>query len=1440
MSSETVETCEGSSVGSAILALLPDVVFQTDTTGHWTFLNQAWTAQLGYPVKESLGTSSLTYLHPDDHEKCFALFVPLMRREVASCHCEMRYLTREGKTRWMETRASLVLNADGGVDGVAGTLRDVTARKEYEDADHQCEAHFRELINNLPQTVFEIDLHGRFTFANESGLNAYGYTLEDIERGMTVMDVLHPSCRERAQQNIRRFLADGEMLGEEYLAMRKDGSTFPVLVSPSHLIQDGQLVGMRGVLFDLTHYRQTEQALRHNEHFLTNVFTSIQDGISILDSEMRVVRVNSTMERWYTPRMPVVGKKCYEAYHGRKSPCRGCPTLKTLATGSTARQIVPLRDAENKTRGWFDVYTFPLLDYQTGQVTGVIEYVRDITKRRQAEGALHESEQKLRGLVDQSSDGIILTDEEGRLVEYNAAREEMTGLKREDVLGKYLWDVQYSLLPEKMRTPDQLDTRINDITEFLRTGRVDPAWQTVDYDIQRPDGEIRSLQVVHFPVETTHGYMLGSIARDVTERNRAVEALQLNESRQEALLKLIQTTDVSIDEIPDFTLEEAIRLTGSTIGYLAFLNEDETEMTMYAWSKQAQADCRMAEMPLVYRVKDTGLWGEAIRRRQPMVTNDYTAPDQAKRGYPDGHVAIQRHLNVPIFDGERIVLLAGVGNKATDYDDTDVRQLTLLMSGMWRILQRARMEEALRNSELAERQHQQRLKALHEIRNELITAETMDELCRQAVEQGCAALGFERLSIWLAGNEPGGFHGTYGIDELGGLRDERGASAFAHTDPLLQVLATTDLHVAFDMDAPLLNHLSQEVGRGSRLMAPIRDGNDWIGIISADNALRHEPISEPQRELLSLYATTLGHRFTRIRSEQALRQSEHKYRLLADHVSDFIWTVDLQGYLTYCSPSVTRLTGFTVEEIMHLSIEEKLSAASIELLRNMLAEELSKELFGNADQGRARTLELEIYCKDGSTVWTESTVSFFRDAEGAAVGIVGVTRDIRDRKETELRLNYLAYYDSLTGLPNRLLLNDHLARVLSRAARQHSMVAVTMLDLDRFKDVNDALGHNTGDLLLQEVAQRLYGCIRQSDMVARMSGDEFVLVLSDIESMQGVEQTVQRVQQVFAPPFVVDGQELYISSSIGIAVMPADGTTGDELVKHADIAMYRAKSQGRNTFRFFSHEMGIEISQRRTLEGHLRKAIERQELQVYYQPQVDLPTRRVIGVEALVRWSHPELGMIPPNEFIPLAEETGLIEALDQFVLRTACTQASAWLHAGYNGLRMAVNVSAHQFQHGDLVAYLRAVLKETGLPPALLELEITENAAMQDWERTLVILDELRKIGVRIAIDDFGTGHCSFGYLKRFPIDTLKIDRSFIHDVLEGDDNASIVKGMIAMAHALGKTVIAEAVEVVEQATLLRSHGCEQVQGFLFSRPLTPEDCTRLLLEGRILPPPR
>ena len=441
--------------------------------------------------------------------------------------------------------------------------------------------------------------------------------------------------------------------------------------------------------------------------------------------------------------------------------------------------------------------------------------------------------------------------------------------------------------------------------------------------------------------------------------------------------------------------------------------------------------------------------------------------------------------------------------------------------------------------------------------------------------------------------------------------------------------------------------------------------------------------------------------------------------------------------------------------------------------------------------------------------------------------------EVEERQRSAERNEHLAYYDSLTELPNRSLFSKLLKQGLTAAARNGRQLAVLFVDLDRFKNINDTLGHTAGDQLLQEIARRLQGCLRANDTVARLGGDEFVVLLPEIDGPADVENVAQKILGATSKPFATLGQEFHVTASVGISSYPADGEDERTLMKNADIAMYQAKDEGKNNYQFYSAQLNAHTFEKLALESSLRLALERDELELYYQPKIDAATGKVGGMEALLRWEHPELGTVSPAKFIPIAEETGLIVAIGRWVLRTACAQNVKWRELGAAPLCVAVNLSVRQFTDEHLLEDIVTVLRDTGMDPTLLELEITESMLMRDIDKAISVLTAIKKMGIRLAIDDFGTGYSSLSNLKKFPLDTIKVDRSFVRDLPERFEDRSIAEAIIAMGRALSLTVVAEGVETVEQANFLREQSCDEFQGFYFSKPVPAAEFEKLLQAG-------
>jgi diguanylate cyclase (GGDEF)-like protein/PAS domain S-box-containing protein len=560
-------------------------------------------------------------------------------------------------------------------------------------------------------------------------------------------------------------------------------------------------------------------------------------------------------------------------------------------------------------------------------------------------------------------------------------------------------------------------------------------------------------------------------------------------------------------------------------------------------------------------------------------------------------------------------------------------------------------------------------------------------------------------------------------------------------------------------------------------------------------------------------------------AEDAVTEAERRYRGLFDNAIEGIFRTSPDGHFIEANPALAQICGFD-------SIDELVKSCQ-DIGAQLYVDPERREKFMHlvTVRGSVSGFESQIYRKNGDVIWVSENARAVVDANGNVHAYEGMLADITERKLYQARIEQQANYDTLTGLANRSLLQDRLQQSMLACSTYGSRLAVAFIDLDRFKFINDSLGHHVGDELLKCVANRLISCVRDIDTVARLGGDEFVLLISDqAGSPDSLGKMMERILAVVAEPWLIEQGEFNVTASVGVARYPDDGADAQTLLKHADSAMYRAKDRGGNSVQFFTNDLNVQMIENLEMESKLRRALERDQFLLHYQPRIDLSSGACLGAEALIRWQVSPQEIISPRRFIPLAEETGLIVPIGRWVLETACRQNKAWQDMGLAPMVVSVNVSARQFHQDDFVQTVVAVLKNTGLEARYLEIELTESMVMHDAEKLVAMLDELKRIGVQMSVDDFGTGYSSLSYLKRFPVDRLKIDRSFVQDLMSDSDDATIVRTIIALGHNLGLLIVAEGVETGEQSDFLRQNGCDEAQGYLFGRPVPNVDFIALL----------
>ena len=623
-----------------------------------------------------------------------------------------------------------------------------------------------------------------------------------------------------------------------------------------------------------------------------------------------------------------------------------------------------------------------------------------------------------------------------------------------------------------------------------------------------------------------------------------------------------------------------------------------------------------------------------------------------------------------------------------------------------------------------------------------------------------------------------------------------------------------------------------ERGYQSSIALPLAYGGAIFGALTI-YASEPDTFQKEEVELLEQLAGDLSYGVYNIRSNAARLEAEtelvqigERYHTLFDNGTDAIALADAEtGELIDVNHAMEELVGWQKSEII---------GKSQKILHPPEPGAVSRSFEQHRTTRESEPIETQVINKDGTIREVEIKASSM-NFDGRKV-LLGFFRDISERKRYEAQFEFQAAHDSLTGLANRSLLSDRIELSIAHSHRTHRWTSVMLLDLDRFKLVNDSLGHDAGDTLICEVANRLSHCLRPGDTAARLGGDEFAVVMSDLSDEKDTIQLAQKLLDSLNQPVLISGRQITISASLGIAICPRDGESPQMLIRNADAAMYRAKELSGNSFQFYSPEMNVRMLERLELENGLRRALERKEFELHFQPQINMAQGHITGAEALIRWNHPELGLIPPGDFIPLAEETGLIIPIGEWVIDTACAQIRTWRSQGLPNIRVAINLSAAQFMQKNLPKLIAEAVHLNEIDTQCLELEVTESMVMSKPDEAILILKELKKIGIRISLDDFGTGYSSLSYLKRFPIDILKIDQSFVRDITFDPDDAAITKLVIDLAHSLNRKVIAEGVETEAQLLFLQNHHCDEMQGYFFSKPVPAIEMTQMLAYGKHL----
>ncbi len=1289
-------------------------------------------------------------------------------------------------------------------------------RRRAEAALRESEANLRALAENAKDGIL-VNMGGRHVFANRQFADMLGYTVDEL-LGTTIDDLVHPDQRDFVKKRYeRRLKGKSEPDQYELVFVSKHGESIPTEITVSTSVWQGQPAAIV-IVRDIRERKWVEEELAIRARQQAAVAELGQHALAdvglgaLIDRAVRLVA--GTLKTEYSKVLELrsdgnalllrAGIGWKEGVVGRAVVDAGINSQ----AGYTLLSSTPVVVEDLRTETRFD--GSPLL-YDHGVVSGMSVVIHG-KERPFGILSVHAKEIRkfsrddinfLRAIANVLATAIERKRTEETLQKSRASLAEAQHMAR---VGNWEWEVvtnevswsdeiyrifgltlrefrgSYEMFLKSVHPEDRERVK-RAVNEALYENKP----YSIDHRIVLPNGEVR---FVHSQAEVARYEsgkpirMVGTV-QDITERKQTEQRVRV---QQAALLEL--TTHETIKR---GNLEAALKLITETaartlavdrVGIWFFEDNHSKIRCIDLYERGADRHTEGAELV----AKDYPTYFRALEADRVIAAHDVHVNPNTKEFSASylTPLGITSMLDAPIrLGGELIGVVChehvGPARRWTSDEQNFAGSIADMVTLTMELRERRQAEEALRASE-------EKTRLLLESTGEAIYGVDLDGNCTFANPACLKLLGYGDVAQILGKNMHALIH---------------------HTRVDGRPHSTKECHISHAFHAGKGTHSGDE-------LLWRRDGTSFHA----------ETWSYPIRRDGKIIGAVVT--FVDITERRQAEAQMGKLSRALEQTADSVVITDKEGVIEYVNPAFETTTGFTRAEAVgrkpNIVKSGRHGQAFYERLWSTI---LKGEVFSDVMVNRK---------KDGALYYEEKTITPLKDAKGNITHFVSTGKDITERMQTQERLHHLAHHDILTDLPNRMLFMDRLEHALSRARWAGRLVAVLFLDMDRFKIVNDTLGHDVGDRLLQAFGRRLRACVREGDTVARHGGDEFVIVLEDIAAVDDVPATARKILDALAPPFQIDGRELFVTSSIGISLHPNDGRDAPTLLKNADAAMYRAKDMGRNTYQFYSADMGAKAFERLTLETSLRHALRRKEFLLYYQPQVDMDSGRIVGVEALLRWQHPDLGLVLPGDFIPLLEDTGLIVPVGEWVLQTACTQAKAWQRAGLPPVRLTVNLSARQFAEPNLTDTVARILNEVDLDPAFLELEITESVIMQNAQATIDTLAALGNMGVRFAIDDFGTGYSSLSYLKRFSINTLKIDRSFVRDITTDPDDAAIITTIVAMAHNLKLNVVAEGVETEEQLAFLRAGGCDGFQGYLFSRPVAAEKLARLL-QRKIIP---
>ncbi len=1069
--------------------------------------------------------------------------------------------------------------------------------------------------------------------------------------------------------------------------------------------------------------------------------------------------------------------------------------VSALKLGFASVVSLPLIDHDD-CLGILVIYACEPFSFDDNEIGLLEELAADIAygvSALRARGAQAQAEERFRATFEHAAVGIAHTSLDGRYLLVNRKFCDMVGYSADELVGR----ASIVSHPDDRGMGAELrrqliESKLENFSQEKRYVRKDGAviWinRTVSLARDAAGAALYFIRVIEDISERKHIEQESRV--NISERKHREQVLK----KQNALRVLLESLAVAANQAT--TPEQALRVClsrlcsygGWPIGHVLMFGDAEFSLAKRTsiWhlsDAERWAEFRRISDPLVLRSDGAGFVNRVIAGRRPLWVKDIADLGPFRRGEVARRLGLKSAFAFPVVVGQQVVAyLEFFSDEVAEPDEALLDVTTNIGAQLGRVVERGLAESALRQSE-------EHFRGMVNQAGVGITQVSLDGHYMLVNDKYCEIVGYSR-------------------DELATMTTR-------------DIISPMDYEQAAALRARLLSGAIEMI-RAERRTRRKSGGYAWVNV---STSLVRTPSGAPK-----LFISVIEDISERKRTEAALYESEEQFDQLANNIPQMFWITGVaQREVVYLSRAFEQITGYTIEE----------AKASSRVLVAMVHPDDRRRVQTarkNAAQG-GYDETFRLLRPDNTVRWVHDRAFPIRDVNGQAYRIAGITEDITERKQAEERMLQLAHYDRLTNLPNRVLCYDRLKQALAQATRNHWGMALMFVDVDRFKNINDTLGHSTGDALLQQASERLARCIRAGDTVGRSGGDEYMLVLSNLNGAADAGAVAQMIMAAFAEPFMLDGNPIYVTVSIGIALYPGDSKDQDELLRDADTAMYRAKELGRNNFQFYQASMNAKALDKLNLENGLRRALEHHEFRLFYQPKANLVSGEITGFEALLRWQHPDRGLIPPVEFIPLLEETGLIVQAGEWVIRAASAQLKAWRDAGITPAPIAVNLSARQFQSPDLGPTIIGILDEFDIEPELLELEITESSLMHNTEEAVRTVEYLVSLGLRISIDDFGTGYSSLAYLKRFPLDALKIDRTFVKDIGQDSDDTAITLALISLAHNLGLKVVAEGVETEGQRTFLSANGCDEMQGYYFARPLPADECTEFLRHGSRLP---